>query len=226
MNGPVTIVMTTWFTQFQRLHLAEQTLESWKYKLLYSGELRLHVADDGSTLNFEPEKIWDGPVTYSKQFRHGVGASLNKGFAEAYKTSPYIFYGVDDWILQEPFDLDPWIRLLREREDVGIVRLGPPHPNLKGTIETLTEDWQGWGLRLDRYGLTVGDRPMLVHKRWTDYYGWRKEDCNAQECERLESVKYADMPEGPSIIYAVYHPWFHYHLDTVPSTSHIEPGVI
>lgn len=86
-----------------------------------------------------------------------------------------------------------------------------------------TELWQGWALKLDRYGLTVGDRPMLIHKRWIDYYGWRTEDVNAQECERLESVKYADMPDGPDIVFALYHPWFHIDQADLPSTSHIDP---
>lgn len=215
--------MTTWFTDQQRKELAEETLLSWVQNLKYDGNLHLIVSDDGSTVGWEPEKIWKGPIAYTRQERKGVGASLNQGFAAAFGVSPIVLYAVDDWLLEQPFDITPWVYLLQKREDVGIVRLGPPHPHLKGTIMPLTELWQGWGLVLDRYGLTVGHRPELFHKRWIDYYGWHDEDVNAQECERLMSVRYADKPGGPDIVYALPHPWYHHHLNTVPSTSHIQP---
>lgn len=220
---PVTIVMTTWFTDTARRKLAEDTLATWVDLLEYAGDLHLHVADDGSTIKWKPEKIWKGPLTYSRQERHGVGASLNQGFRQAFKLSPVVAYFVDDWQLKEPLTITPWVRLLLERQDVGIVRLGPPHPYLKGTIMPYTEEWQGWAMKLDRYGLTVGHRPELFHQRYTEFYGWWDEDTNAQEVERLASVRYADKPTGPDIIYALPHKWFHYHLDVVPSTSHIEP---
>lgn len=88
----------------------------------------------------------------------------------------------------------------------------------------MTDDWQGWALRLERYGLTVGHRPELFHKRYTDFYGMWDENINAQEVERLASVRYADMPNGPDIVYALPHKFFHYHLDKIPSTSHINPS--
>lgn len=228
---PITIIMTVWFVDEQRKQLAEDTLKSWSDYLFYEGDINLHVADDGSTLPWKVKTAYQlgfparrrMHITYSRQERHGVGASLNAGFKKAFETSPIVLYMVDDWQLTERFDITPWVQLLEEREDVGIVRLGPPHPYLRGEIMPYTSNWQGWAMKLDRYGLTVGDRPMLVHKRWTDYYGWRTEDINAQECERLASVKYAEFPNGPDIVYALPHPWFHYHLDTVPSTSHIEP---
>lgn len=221
---PVTIVMTTWFTDAQRVKVALETLSSWDKYLIYAGKIHLHIADDGSTVGWTPDAVWKGMITYSRQERQGVGASLNAGFKEAFETSPVVLYMVDDWQLTQPFDITPWVRLLVEREDVGIVRLGPPHPHLKGTIMPLTEEWQGWGLVLDRYGLAVGHRPELFHRRWIEYYGWHDENINAQECERLASVRYADMPDGPTIVYALPHPFFHYHLDVLPSTSHLEPG--
>lgn len=221
----ITIVMTTWFIHTQRVEVAEKTLASWQKNLINKGgDIFLHIADDGSLLKWEPKKIWTrSEITYSMQYREGVGASLNAGFKKAFEVSPIVLYAVDDWELLEPFDLTPWIYLLEKREDVGIVRLGPPHPHLFGRIEPMTELWQGWALRLDRHGLCVGHRPELFHERFTKYYGPFKEKVNAQECERLASVAWADDPNGPDIVYALPHPWYHIDLSELPSTSHIEP---
>lgn len=219
----VTIVMTTWITDELRLRIVKETLHSWVDSLFYRGKLRLHVADDGSTIEWNPEEIWPYEISYSSQERKGVGASLNAGFKKAFEVSPLVLYAVDDWRLLEPFDITPWCVVLLNKEDVGIVRLGPPHPFLRGEIETLTTEWQGWGLRLDRYGLVVGHRPEIFHKRMIDAYGWFDEGVNAQECERLYTVRYANQP-GPDIVLALPHPWFHYHLDVVPSLSGITPG--
>lgn len=212
--------MTTWFVDKQRKEIAEKALESWENNLI-GGPIHLHIADDGSLLDWKfKSSKWI--TTYSRQERRGIGASLNVGFKQAFEFSPVVLYMVDDWILEEPLDIKPWVQLLEERNDVGIVRLGPPHPFLRGEIMPYTTNWQGWALRLERYGLSVGHRPELFHRRYIDAYGWFDEDVNAQECERLASVRYAEMP-GPDIVYALPHPWYHYHLDVLPSTSHIDP---
>lgn len=221
---PVTIVMTTWFVHQERVHVAYDALFSWWENLLYEGKILYHVADDGSQLEFDPTKVVDKDlVTYSRQERQGVGASLNKGFAKAFETSPYVLYMVDDWTLEQPFDITPWVYLLQQREDVGIVRLGPPHPHLFGKIEPMTELWQGWALRLDRHGLVVGHRPEIFHKRMIDSVGWFDEKVNAQECERLYSVRWAAKPDSPDIVLALPHPWYHIDQAELPSTSGVEP---
>lgn len=127
---PVTIVMTTWFIHPERVKVAQQALKSWCDYLRYEGNLHLHVADDGSELAWEPANSWynTNRITFSRQEREGVGASLNKGFKQAFECSPIVLYMVDDWFLTQPFDLAPWVHLLVARTDVGIVRLGPPHP--------------------------------------------------------------------------------------------------
>lgn len=223
----VTIVMTTWFTDEERRDVAKATLLSWRNKLIYIGQVNLHIADDGSSVDwgkYAPDELWTrGEVSFSRQERHGVGASLNAGFKKAYETSPYVLYMVDDWLLLENFSLLPWLHLLKTREDVGCVRFGPPHPHLRGTIMPYTELWQGWAMKMDRYGLVVGHRPEIFHKRYTDYYGMWEEDINAQECERLASVKFADMPNGPDIVFALPHPWWHIDQKDLPSTSGVDP---
>jgi hypothetical protein len=216
----VTICMTTFFKDKQRKEVAENTLESWVNDLKYSGELRLCICDDGSTLDWHPKNIWKGPIKHLRQERHGVGASLNAGFKEAYKTSPLVLYAVDDWCLLEPIDITPWCKALVENKNMGIIRLGPPHPFMRGTVEIVSEDWQGWALKCDRYSCGVGHRPEIFHKRFTDYYGWWAEDVNACEVERLATVKWANDPSGPDIYLALPHKW--QHIDSI-SLSELEP---
>lgn len=220
---PLTIVMTVWFTNKQRIQVATNTLKTWAKNLRYDGEICLHVADDGSTLDWNPAKYWEGVITYSRQERHGVGASLNAGFKQAFEKSPLVAYFVDDWQLTEKLDITPWCKVLIEREDAGIVRLGPPHPFLRGKVEMVTTDWQGWALRCEPYGLVVGHRPEIFHRRFIDRYGWWEEDINACEVERRATVKWADDPDRLDIFLALPHKWFHIHQDQVPSLSEMEP---
>lgn len=217
---PVTVVTTTWAPGGQvgeaRGRVARICIASWLEYLRYDGRLRLHIADDGSShkdynnaLSFLPaEAVTTGEpwmVTFSRQERKGVGASLNAGFAAAFKESPLAMYVVDDWEMVEPFNLTPWARLLLEDEGVGAVRLGPPHPGLTGFVTVFAS---GWGLVLRRYHFAFSHRPTLFHKRFMDAYGPHSEGVSAIECERIYNARFCGT-EGPEIIYALPYPWRH-----------------
>lgn len=229
-NDPLlSIVMTTYFQPgmqgYFRAHAASSTLNSWRVNL-EGVRFQVIVADDGSDKDHWDYFYNDLPGTTIEDYiytlsteRLGLGASLNRGFQLAYEYSPFVAYFVDDWELFNEFDAAPWIKLLQEREDVGMVRLGPPHPGTSGRIEAFTADWQGWGLRLERKGFAYAQRPALYHKRFTDAYGWWEEGINALECERLYLEKFVNTP-GPDIVLALPHPW--QHIDTI-SLSAMEP---
>lgn len=221
MDNSITLVMTTYITNKKRAEVVEETLYSWRDRLISNGQINLHVADDQSSL-WDPELftyVWDrGDVTFSVQQRRGVGASLNTGFKKAFKISPIVLYAVDDWTLTELFNITPFVKLLTERENVGCVRLGPPHPNLTGKIEMLTSDWQGWGLRLDKSGLVVAQRPALWHKRMIDSYGWFSEGTSALECERLYNEHFCQT-KGPDCVLCLPHPWYHLESESLSSLT-------
>ena len=211
---PVTIVMTTWMPEGpvgeSRRRSARAALDSWRLHLDYAGQLRLHIADDGSPVEdlvYAVGARLDGfwPVSGSRQQRRGVGASLNAGLATAWYASPLAAYFVDDWGLTAPFDLTPWAELLVDDETVGMVRLGPPHPWLTGTVELFA---QGWAMRLERHHYAFGHRPALYHKRFFDAYGEFREGVSAFECERLYAEGFCSRP-GPDIVYALPYPWLH-----------------
>ena len=225
----IVIVCTTYFPPGEmgerRVSESMRTVDSWQRHLQYEGDLRLHVADDGSDAELLKRFLggisWDATVTMQR--RMGVGASLNAGMAHAFAQRALALYAVDDWTVRADFDLTPWARLLLaspedERRPVGMVRLGPPHPWITGQVETFRD---GWGMRLDRHHYAFGHRPALYHHRMIDHYGWFAERVNAYECERMYAERFAALTDGPDIILALPSPWDH---DSTVELADIEPS--
>ena len=221
---PVTIIVATYFPDTEqgriRKQMASVAVKSWIRYLHYQGPLELHIADDGSELVdykiFPYTDPMDGydisqlnvhiPVSFSRQERKGVGASLNIALQQAFCKSPLamIIYN-DDVMLRETIDLTPWADLLLKNDDIGAVRLGLPHQGLTGEIVLYP---QGYGLKLNKHNFAFTFRPTLFHKRFFDSYGWMLEGETALECERRYNLKFCES-EGPDIIYALPIPWEH-----------------
>lgn len=202
-------------------------LQSWQESLEYSKQLFVHLADDGSPdpqylqairgtllapLQFPP---WDTVgVSESRQERRGVGASLNRGFEKAFAQGEVAAYFVDDWCLDRWLNITPWVELLEENEDVGMVRISPPHPHLTGHVRMFE---QGWALQLDRHHFAFAHRPALYHRRFYEAYGPFAEGVSAHECERLYNENFARRP-GPEIVYALpdfFKPQYPYHVGRI-----------
>lgn len=187
----VTIVMTTWIPEGKqgrdRLAAEELCLNSWQEHLINKDAIHLHLADDGSTpydfaqiRNFVDN--WKmGQVTYSKQDRRGVGASLNVGLKKAFENSPIVLHAVDDWELLDDLWLTPWVSFMEDvNYDVGAVRFFP-HPYLTGEIRHIPP--HGWAMMLERHHYVFATRPSLWHKRMFDALGYFKEEVSALDCE-------------------------------------------
>ena len=233
---PITILMTTYAPAGgigeATAAAAHYSIKQWRKRLQYDGDLRLHVADDGSSLpgyglsvDSPPASYWGkrGPVTFSRQERHGIGASLNAGLTEAFRHSPVAAFFMDDWGLKWPFELGPWANLLLKREDIGLVRLGPPHPNTGGCIELFEEAWY---LRLTTDGIFTGLRPWMIHERMMQTYGPFAEDVHAATCEQLWNELIRETP-GPDVVLALPTAWeWVYAMDGHqhrPSLASIDP---
>lgn len=212
MSDSVGIVVTTYMPAGEvgesRLKAYEESLISWSHHLHYDGKLFLCVADDGSDEKLGESSVRLSANKYSSrlmaQHRHGVGASLNKGFSVAFLETNIAMYMVDDWALCEDFDITPWVKLLEDTPDIGVVRLGPPHPGLTGTIE---HHYGSWILRCNRHNYVYGMRPALYHKRFFEAYGNFDEDISVMECERLYNERFCKST-GPDIVVAIPHPWY------------------
>lgn len=227
----IVVVATTYAPNDERGEIRREenvsAFRTWEDNLRYTGELLLHIADDGSRLpgwppgresHHNPIPSWGG-MSYSEQWRRGVGASLNAGMGQAFRGGMLAAYFVDDWLCTESYDLTPWARLLERRDDIACVRLGPPHPGVSGTVE---HENGLWWLRLDRHHYAMAQRPALYHARTFAAYGLWPEGESALECERLYNERYCRRPFGPEVVLALPTPWLP-QLGLKPSFSPLRP---
>lgn len=223
---PVTILMTTWAPDDgekgrAREEAARRALRSWERQLRYSGSLFLHVADDGSALPGYPVRVTEGTLfwekaTFSYQQRQGLGASLNKGLAEAFSRSPLVLHAVDDWELLESLDLDPWVKTLLDPDlRLGMIRLGPPHPDLSGVVKMVPEGWLLW---LERHHYAFSFRPALWHERLIQTYGPFEERTSALHCEWDYNERFCGR-SGPDIALALPVPWAHIYTSELSAVT-------
>ena len=235
---PITLVMSTWVpggagseTEL-RILACREAMQTWDKHLKYRGDIRLHVADDGSLHPAwgagvdSPPALWSPwPVTFSRQNAHGVGASINAGFRQAFETSPLVIYLADDWKLFQDFSLTEWSDLLMGHKEIGMVNFGPPNANVTGKVGWVPKagdlwlDGTGDAHNYSYYlrflsgngavpGYAFAHRPGLYHKRFIDRWGWFKENVGAIACEKLyNDCWFRD--KGDDIVMPLYETWRH-----------------
>jgi len=209
----IAIITTTYYPDNdagrRRYRIAMDCIKSWYKHLKYDGDMELFIADDGSEIvtNYN-----------SRQERKGIGTSLNTAFQEVLKDTDIALYIVDDWLLHQNIDITQWVKLLRNNEGIGMVRIGPPHPDLTGTVKLFEE---GWALVINKHNYAYGMRPAIYHKRLFEAYEWFEEGISCWECERLFN-EHLCASEGPDIVYALPNPWE--HVDILPLGQIVPEG--
>lgn len=217
---PITVVMTVFIPPteggFARLQGARQTALSWGRHMRYSGQLRLHVADDSvATSEAETEMImqfspWEAEATHTRG--KGLGGGLNEGLRAAFSHGDLALYADDSYSLIADLDLTPWARVLLEHEDIGAVSLMPPRPEQKGgqVVYVHGIHLEGVaGVVFGRQGYNWNGRPLLYHRRFFDYYGATLEHSSGYEWEADYANRYNSMPEGPCVLFAFLDPFQH-----------------
>lgn len=195
---PVIVLIIT----YERRKIAVQTIQALKERLIYPN-VGFHIADDGSRPG-HIEALLDaiGPtysVTISNARRGGVGKSMNLGIAACLKRADLVLHLEDDWYLKEPFDLTPCVRVLTERDTIGMVRLGYLSGYLAGTLVPIVDKlW--WVLDRTKDHYTFSGHAALRHRRFYETYGLYREDLKPGQteddyCGRFERTK------GPDIVW-------------------------
>lgn len=119
-------------TKSERAGYAEKTLRSALDNIRYSGQISVHIADDGSAKGHvaKLEKIAGGYATVhgvstSNAGRGGYGKSYNLATQQIHEHSEVVLVLEDDWELRQPLDLGPFVQTLVDaRPVIGCIRLG------------------------------------------------------------------------------------------------------
>lgn len=133
MNPNITILLLAYCKTEKRKSYAIQTIQGLG-NIKYDGKIAWYVAE-GSGEKYANYLIDSTLTNYVERFHkqkfigyHSEvltpGANWNRGLIECYKWSDYVLVMEDDWFLPEPFDITPYVRLLQENKQVGMVRFG------------------------------------------------------------------------------------------------------
>lgn len=193
---------------YKRTDLAVRTIEGVCKNLDYPKELlSLYIADDGS-----PKEHIDALLAaadqghlsiagyHNEKFRPDTtfcGMGWNTALARGHQNADILLWLEDDWELQKPLDIRPYVWMLTERGDVGLVRLGPL---------AVGSDMRSVGHRGVHYleylrttAYAYSGNSLLRHVRFSEYYGLFDIGCNPGDIELHFDQKFRDMPDGPNI---------------------------
>lgn len=193
---------------YKRTKEALETIRSTCENLAYPKELRSwYVGDDGSP-GEHVDALLDGLRTRGENIlgsfseklvpgTHFCGKGWNKTLGICHQNSDFVLWLEDDWQLDEKLDLIPYVRLLQEREDVGLVSFRIL--SVGADVHTLGHG----GLVYLQYARTTqyafSGNPYLRHARYTKRYGWFREDCNPGNLELKQDDEYRLAVDGPRI---------------------------
>lgn len=199
----LTVIMTTYDSGTgKRTPLAAQTLEALRDRLVYPS-LRWIIADDGSQgghVSLLKNILVGLDVHETNAERRGVGYSKNIALHEAFKRSPYVLLLEDDWVLKERVDISPYVRILAERDDIGMIRFG----YLGGEMEAKYEqhnDISFWRLKRGSGVYVYSGQVTLRHARFYSAVGYHDTSTSPGE-EELEMCKRFNATDNaPDIIW-------------------------
>lgn len=203
---PLSIALVT----YKRTSLAVRTIQSTIENLNYPKELiGWFVGDDGSPKEHERvvRKALDGQrmIEYSnerwrndgEENTYFSGQVWNHILGVAHQHSDFVLWLEDDWEMENKIELEPYIRMLQEREDVGMVtfrmlNIGAD-VHVVGHKDIIYLQYQ----RSTPYAYC--GHPSLRHARFVRYYGWFHEQRSPGEIELDMDSRYREMMDGPLV---------------------------
>ncbi len=222
---PVIVLIIT----YRRLGLALETIRSVKQMVKYPN-IGFHIADDGSGQEYVDrlrEEIGsEYSVEVSDAGRQGVGVNMNLGIEAVLKRSDMWLHLEDDWVLHNPLDLEPCVRLLLEDESIGMVRLGRLSAHLKAmTIAGAGKLW--WQLERNFDSYVFSGNAALRHRRFHNAYGQYTAGLKPGETELNYCHVFNTTKQGPAIVYPAwltYDETFQHIGDSQSFKWHMETG--
>lgn len=199
---PVYIVLTT----YNRTSLAIRTIDGIKENLIYPNYGWI-ICDDGSP----PEHMeavlaavgTDHYVfTYNGE-RRGVGHNMNWALAKLRTMDVSLcLMNEGDWLLENPFDLSPYVNLLTNRTEIGMCRMGYLSAGLNANV--ISAEGKLW-LKFVQQGAQYiyAGHASLRHLRLHDKVGMFAEGLAPGATELDFCGKYNATPHAPAITWCL-----------------------
>ena len=169
---PVIILLT-----YARTEYALRTITAAAKNLICAEGFQWYIADDGSNQEhidavLERCKSLELDVMGWHTIRESpsYGKSANMAWHAAHNVTDVTLFLEDDWELQQPLQLDNYIKCLTEQQDVGMIRMGYLNLNMRG----VAVGYNGslfWKLDRDCDSYVFTGHPSLRHRRFREDYG-------------------------------------------------------
>lgn len=205
---PLAIALVT----YNRLDQALRTIRSTCENLQYPHELvKWFIGDDGSgaeyvqALHDELHTVTDNVWSASGRIRNEgqeesyfCGKGWNIVLGNAHQYSDYVLWLEDDWELDEPLNLIPYVRLLEKNGNVGAVSFRIL--SIETDVRTKGYEGQMFVQYLKTSQYAYSGNPILRHGRFVNHYGWFDEGRDPGGIELAMDDKYRlDEANGPMI---------------------------
>ena len=180
-----------------RTNVACATIDHLVKNLKYPN-LKWCISDDRSTdknhveilvQRFLKNNIRDVKVLRTDDEHYGLGASMNNALKYAWTNGDIVLTMEDDWILQKELDLTYYAKILREDENVSLIRLC--YIDQRHILEPYNENLDS--VRQSTNNFIFNNQCGLRHKRIYDFLGYNKENCNGDDQEKYIRDRYNDM---------------------------------
>ena len=188
---------------FDRTEYAVRTVKSVCENLDYPN-LGFYVADDGS----KGEHLFavmaaleeaGAAVFGSHSEKMGPGPSWNKAIEQSLEKADLVAWLEDDWELTQKLDVKPYVKLLMEKSNVGMVRMGYMAVGLD--LHSVGHDGIHYVRVKKSQPYAYSGNPSIRHRRYFQTYDWYPTNANTNpgDCEVWHDDKFRKKKDGPEI---------------------------
>lgn len=193
---------------YNRTELAVRTIRGLGKYLAYPLEkVAWYIADDGSPREHVEvlmreviECGFTGLGFHNQKFIPGTyfaGKGWNLALGTAHSKSPFVLWMEDDWELRRPLAISPYLRLLNDRSDIGLIRLG--HLAVGSDVRIVGANGIHYLEYLRSTQYAYSGNPHIRHIRFAEAVGPFAEDRNPGEIELDQDAKWRAKLDAPSI---------------------------
>lgn len=192
---------------FKRTAEALTTIQSTLENLKYTGKIVWYVADDGSPKEHHSaildalsgqHLIGEHNDRFREDASYNCGKGWNKGVGICYQRTDFVLTLEDDWKMEAELDVDPYVWLLQDRDDVGIVSFRIL--SVGADVHTVGHNGEVFLQYQRTTQYAYSGNPLIRHARYQKYYGGYAEDRNPGLIELNQDDLYRlDVKDGPEI---------------------------